>query len=69
MYRDVVHSNVRSANSTNDLGRLANILPSAEPPRISRMRSARRRAGITLLELMVGLAIAGIVAALGIPAF
>jgi type IV fimbrial biogenesis protein FimT len=33
------------------------------------MRSARRRAGITLLELMVGLAIAGIVAALGVPAF
>jgi len=33
------------------------------------MRPARQPSGVTLLELMIGLAIAGIVCALGVPAF
>lgn len=33
------------------------------------MQPARRNVGITLLELMIGLAIAGVVSALGVPAF
>lgn len=36
---------------------------------MGRMRPARQACGLTLLELLIGLAIAGVVCALGVPAF
>lgn len=54
-------------NGTNGLRRLADIGASLPARTIGRMRSAPDTRGFTLLELMLALAIAGIVLALGIP--
>jgi len=57
----------RERNRTDGLGRDADIAAGRPPPTMRRMRSATAIRGFTLLELMVTLAIAAIVFALGVP--